>query len=289
MLKIPRILITIEISQVLAVTTAQTGGCNHHKNIMTTNDDIAPDIVSRINDAADQLFAEAGRVVFPNVDAVRRRAHVNMNYVTLVMRQWRQQHKPQPPITEESLPETLRHAGSQLLASFWREANAIGQAHLASATSAWEEEKKELEDLQAQLAAAVDGQAAELREASTALTHMRTQLTEAAAVQHRLEQRAVTAESECQGNARVLHQAQQEIQELRSLLRGAQTTQERLTQQLQEQLATHAATTERHMAEQTRYAEQLGQLKEEASQLRQRLADKTVEPSPKAAVQKRAR
>ena len=51
--------------------------------------DIPNDIVRRITLAAYQLHEENGRSTFPNVDAVRRKARVNMNDASAVMRAWR--------------------------------------------------------------------------------------------------------------------------------------------------------------------------------------------------------
>lgn len=236
-------------------------------------DDIAPDIVRRITDAADQLFDEGGRDALPNVDAVRRRAHANMNHVSLVMRTWRDQHKPQPPVSDELLPDALRQQSNTLILNLWRAANTIANDHLALAQAAWDTEKREQEELRAQLAAAFDGQTAELHETAAALTTLREEASAAAAVKGAFEQRAIAAEAESTANARVLRQAQNEIAELRKMLGTAQSSSDQLTQQLQEQAARHAAATERNLAEQTRYAEQLGQARQEASELRLRLSE----------------
>lgn len=240
-------------------------------------DDIAPDIVRRITDAADQLFEEGGRDGLPNVDAVRRRAHANMNHVSLVMRTWRDQHKPQPPASDELLPDALRLQSNTLILNLWRAANTIANDHLALAQAAWDTEKAEQEELRAQLAAAFDGQAAELRQTATALASLREEVHAAVGIKGALEQRAIAAEAESTANARVLRQAQNEITELRKLLSAAQSASDQLTQQLHEQMTRHAASAERNLTEQTRYAEQLGQARQEAAELRLRLSE--VRPS----------
>lgn len=245
-------------------------------------DDIAPDIVRRINDAADQLFDESGRNALPNVDAVRRRAHANMNHATLVMRAWRAQHKPQPPSTEEVLPDALQQQSAVLIASFWRAARAIASDHLAIAQAAWDTEKAEQEELRAQLAAAFDAQSTELHEAATARAKLHDEAAALARQNDALEQRAISAETESTTNARVLRQAQSEIAELRKLLGTAQAATDQLAQQLSEQITRHAAVTERNLAEQTRYAEQLGQARQEAAELRLRLTETTTPTSPGA-------
>lgn len=236
-------------------------------------DDIAPDIVRRITDAADQLFDEAGRNALPNVDAVRRRAHANMNHVSLVMRTWRDQHKSQQPASDELLPDALRQQCNTLILNLWRAANTIANDHLALAQAAWDTEKAEQEELRAQLAAAFDEQAAEVRDTASTLARVREELQADTAVKGALEQRTIAAEAESTANARVLRQAQNEIAELRKLLGAAQSSNDQLTQQLHEQATRHAAATERNLADQTRYAEQLGQARQEAAELRIRLSE----------------
>lgn len=236
-------------------------------------DDIAADIVRRITDAADKLFDEGGRDALPNVDAVRRRAHANMNHVSLVMRTWREQHKSQPPASDELLPDALRLQSNTLIVNLWRAAHTIANDHLALAQAAWDTEKAEQEELRAQLAAAFDEQATELREANAALSSLREEVLATAAIKDGLEQRAIAAEAEGTANARVLRQAQSEITELRKLLGATQSATDQLTQQLHEQTTRHAAAAERNLSEQTRYAEQLGQARQEAAELRIRLSE----------------
>ena len=246
---------------------------------MLPQDDIAPEIIRRISDAADQLFNEGGHDAVPSVDAVRRRARANMNHASLVMRTWRQQLKAQPGPTEELMPESLRHVGNQLMLDIWREATKTANTNLASAKAAWEEGRGELEEFRRQLSSAFDAQSRELQEATNALASLRTESDERAAACSALEQRTIEAETAHIGSERVLRQAQEEILELRKLLVAAQAAQERITQQLQEQLRAQVTAAERHLAEQKSTAEQLGQLRQETGELRARLA-KSASPMP---------
>lgn len=258
------------------------------EDIMLPHDDIDPEIIRRISDAADQLFNEGGHNAVPSVDAVRRRARANMNHASLVMRTWRQQLKAQPGPTEELMPESLRHIGNQLMLNIWREATKTASTHLASAKAAWEEERGELEEFRRQLSTAFDAQSRELQESTTALATLRTEGGERTAACSALEQRTIEAETAHIGSERVLRQAQEEILELRKLLVAAQAAQERITQQLQEQLRAQVAAAERHLAEQKSTAEQLGQLRQEAGELRARLAQSASPlPSPQTKTSRR--
>jgi len=244
------------------------------------SDDIAADIVRRITDAADQLFDEGGKSTFPNVDAVRRRAHANMNHVTLVMRTWREQHQPHSPSADEALPDALRQQSDALLGSFWRAARAIARADLEIALTAWNAEKAEQEELRSQLAAAFDAQSVELHQATASRAKIHEELIALAAAKNALEHRVIHAEAESTANARALGQAQSEITELHKLLGAVQSASDHLGRQLYEQETRHTAIAERNLAEQTRYAEQLGQARQEATELRARLSEASLLPPP---------
>lgn len=253
---------------------------------MLPHDDIDPDIVRRISDAADQLFNEGGHNAVPSVDAVRRRARANMNHASLVMRTWRQQLKAQPGPAEELMPESLRHVGNQLMLNIWREATRTAGTHLSSAKAAWEHERNELEEFRRQLSAAFDAQSQELQDATATLATLRRKNDEQAATCSTLEQRTIEAERGHIGGERVLRLAQEEIVELRKLLVAAQAAQDRMSQQLQEQLLAQVAAADRNLAEQKSTAEQLGQLRQEASELRARLAQS---PAPHLKAQANSR
>lgn len=235
---------------------------------MHARDEIDAEIVQRINDAADQLFAEGGRSAAPSVDAVRRRARANMNHASLVMRDWRLKLKAQPAPTEEAMPESMRHLGNQMTLHVWREANKIAVGQLADARAAWKEERAELEEFRHQLSAAFDAQSSDLEQTKHIISSLQAEL--AAHVNHAatLEQRAAQAEASNVGADKVLHHAQHEIKELHSLLRAAQSSQEDLTRQLQQHLASQVETAQRNLTEQTRLSEQVGQLRQETEQLR---------------------
>ncbi len=239
---------------------------------MNSQADIAPDIVRRINEAADQLYEEAGRNGFPNVDAVRRRARANMNHVSLVMRDWRHLHLVPSAVPEDALPAGLESAGRQLLNAFWREASAIANGHLQAAQAGWEQERGELEEFRDQLAAAFDAQAGELAAACQAGSALRAEIGTQQNQLAALTRRVADAETSAGNAGAALAHAQTQLRELHESLRLAQLAQQQLAQQLQEQHAAADTAAERNLGEQTRYAEQLGQARQEAAGLRTQLA-----------------
>jgi chromosome segregation ATPase len=250
---------------------------------MHANDQIDAEIVQRITDAADQLFAESGRGTAPSVDAVRRRARANMNHASLVMREWRRKLKAQPAPTEEAMPESMRHLGNQMTLNVWREANKIAVGQLVDAKAAWQEERAELEEFRHQLSMAFDVQLGEMEQARHTISNLQAELANHVTTAATLEQRAVQAETSNIGADKVLRHAQEEIKELHSLLRASQASQEQLARQLQQHLASQIETAQRNLAEQTCLSEQLGQLRQEAEQLRAQLTPPHTLPTTSVA------
>jgi myosin heavy subunit len=239
---------------------------------MESHADISPDIVRRINEAADQLYEEAGRSAFPNVDAVRRRARANMNHASLVMRDWRHRHIAPTAVPEDALPDSLEPAARQLLNAFWREASILANGHLQTAQTGWDQERSELEEIRDQLAAAFDTQAGELAAAHQTNAALRNEISAQQEQLVELAQRAEEALAKAGNADAALEHAKTQLQELHESLRQAQHTQQQLAQRLQEQHAAATATAERNLSEQTRYAEQLGQARQEAAGLHAQLA-----------------
>jgi len=131
----------------------------------TASSDVPSETVQRIISAADQLYEENGRVSFPNVDAVRRRARVNMNDASAVMRIWRRtQSAAATPLTA-SIPEIVQKACHAMLATVWATATDSANSSLQMAQAGWEQERSESEACRQQLASAFDAQTEELTRA----------------------------------------------------------------------------------------------------------------------------
>ena len=127
--------------------------------------DIPSDTMKRITSAADQLFEEGGRQAFPNVDAVRRKARVNMNDASSVMRVWRRtQTAAAAPLTT-AIPIAVQDASQSLVVNLWKAATTAANASLEAAQAGWELERREAETSREQLATALDCQTEELTEA----------------------------------------------------------------------------------------------------------------------------
>lgn len=105
--------------------------------------DIPSDTMKRITSAADQLFEEGGRQAFPNVDAVRRKARVNMNDASSVMRVWRRtQTAAAAPLTT-AIPIAVQDASQSLVVNLWKAATTAANASLEAAQAGWELERRE--------------------------------------------------------------------------------------------------------------------------------------------------
>lgn len=135
--------------------------------------DIPPEICQRIAIAAEQLYEENGRAAFPSVDAVRRKARVNMNFASLFMKQWRRLQVAGGVAPGEPPPDGLRRAAQEFLAAVWKEATDRAAARLQAAQAGWDIERTEAEAARFQLAAAFDWQTDELQAAQSACGAMR--------------------------------------------------------------------------------------------------------------------
>jgi len=117
---------------------------------------ITPEIEQRIIAAADALYAEGNKEKFPTVDEVRKRAKTSMGDVSAVMRDWRRQQTAQAKTPDEDLPAELVSASESLAASIWKTAQGISRDALNAAQAAWEKERAESEQLQAEMAEAFE-------------------------------------------------------------------------------------------------------------------------------------
>lgn len=105
---------------------------------------IPADIRSRIIEAAQALYEQSGKEVFPTVADVRRRAKADMNTTTVVMREWKRQLTARPAPVAVVVPDQVQHAMTEALASVWGTATEISNASLRAAEAAWDTERQEL-------------------------------------------------------------------------------------------------------------------------------------------------
>lgn len=164
--------------------------------------DVPSDIEQRIISAADQLYEENGRASIPNVDTVRRRARVNMNDASAVMRVWRRTHSAAAAAPTASIPEHVQGACQALLASVWTAATESANTSLQMAQLGWEQERAEAEACRQQLAGAFDSQTEELALAqrhadalTKRLADLEAELKDRVAKTEELEGRSVRAEA----------------------------------------------------------------------------------------------
>lgn len=127
-----------------------------------SSNDVPSDIAKRITSAADQLYEENGKTAFPNVDTVRRRARVNMNDASAVMRTWRRAQTALAAPLQAAIPDVVQGASQTMLVAVWTAATESANNNLQMAQAGWEQERAEAEACRVQLARAFDGQTEEL-------------------------------------------------------------------------------------------------------------------------------
>lgn len=143
--------------------------------------DIPAETVKRIMIAADQLYEEGGKKSLPNVDAVRRRARVNMNDASNVMRAWRREHTTPASPLAVAIPPQVQEAGNALLEGVWNAAVTRANESLLAAQSGWELERAEADACRRQLASAFDQQSEELTTVCRSIETLERQLADQAA------------------------------------------------------------------------------------------------------------
>jgi colicin import membrane protein len=145
-----------------------------------THADIPGETVKRITMAADQLYEECGRSAFPNVDAVRRRARVNMNDASKVMRSWRRAQGSAATPLAATIPAPVQQACNAFLEAVWTEATNAANANLQAAQAGWDLERAEAEACREQLAVAFDKQSEELATAAQTIESLERKLRDQA-------------------------------------------------------------------------------------------------------------
>jgi chromosome segregation ATPase len=171
--------------------------------------DPSQDARDRILAAADALYEQAGREVFPTVDAVRKAAKANMNEASTVMKEWRRT-QARPASVAVQVPEPVQQAAGLAVVAIWQAAQKeVANDALRAAQAGWEAERQEVEALSQQMADAYEAQALELEAAQARIAELDAALQQAvtAAATHQaaldqvrtalvdLQQRASTAEA----------------------------------------------------------------------------------------------
>lgn len=130
---------------------------------------IPADIRSRIIEAANSLYENAGRERLPTVAAVRFAAQVDMNATTIVMREWKRLQTAQPAPVAVSVPDLVQQAASEAVAVVWTAAQELANASLRSAQASWDKERAELDDMRQELSELTDAQRHEIEGLNTKL------------------------------------------------------------------------------------------------------------------------
>ncbi|MES3022803.1 MAG: DNA-binding protein [Pseudomonadota bacterium] len=136
------------------------------------------DIRARIIDAANALYEEAARLIFPTVDAVRKRARVNMNDASTCMKEWRRAQTANSPVPAE-VPAAIQQTNNSALAEIWLAAVTLANESLRAAQAGWDIERAESDTLAQQMANAFEEQAAELDTVKSTVVEFQATLSDA--------------------------------------------------------------------------------------------------------------
>jgi colicin import membrane protein len=139
--------------------------------------EISQGVRDRIFTAADAMYVESDRRTFPTVDAVRKRARVNMNDASAGMKEWRRAQTATAGPVVGQLPAELQGSCIAVLSGLWKEATSQANENLRTAQAGWEAERAESEELSRQLAAAYDAQTGELEAAQLEIARLHAKMT----------------------------------------------------------------------------------------------------------------
>lgn len=142
--------------------------------------ELAKDTRDRIFAAADSLYEQAGRTVFPTVDAVRKTAKVNMNDASAGMKEWRRAQTTQAAPVAVQVPEAVQQASGAALAALWQSAQELANESLRAAQAGWDGERAEADTLTRQMADAYETQAVELEAAQGEIARLKAAAEESA-------------------------------------------------------------------------------------------------------------
>ena len=141
-------------------------------------DSVDKSVIGRIEQAANELYVENNQERFPTVDAVRRRAKVDMNTASLVMKDWRKKQLSKAAPAVVDVPKELSEIFSHSIKSIWEQAQAIANESLKLAQQNWENERQEAEGMTAEISKAFDEQTLQLEEAAKENSKLKEQLRE---------------------------------------------------------------------------------------------------------------
>lgn len=132
------------------------------KMVQVTNE-----VKQRIIAAAEQLH-ESNPDRMPTVAEVRQIAQANMNDVSVVMKEWRQNKLMPVKRIEEEAPNEIQIEAKALVTKIWSMAREQADVKLREAETRFTEERYQAEQLRSELSEACDGLQEQLEEATGA-------------------------------------------------------------------------------------------------------------------------
>lgn len=159
----------------------------------------------RVFTAADALFEELGRASLPTVADVRKRACVDSNAATRLLREWRQERRKEVSDPAEEAPVELQASITAAVSSIWRSARRMSRQEFDTARAEWEAERKHTTAMLAEVSAGYDEKIAELRAAEERTSALQATIEGKEAQLHDLRDRiAVATEQLKSGKEQVL-------------------------------------------------------------------------------------
>lgn len=150
----------------------------------------------RVWSAADALFEQGDRSVFPTVDAVWKAAQVNMNDASTAMREWRQRQIDRAKRSDLPVPIALERSFRQALEAMWLAAQSAAGQTLDEAQAAWDIERQEAQTLTGQMGEAFDAQSREMQAARESLEAFERQRRELQAQTEDLQMQLVRCQAD---------------------------------------------------------------------------------------------
>jgi chromosome segregation ATPase len=152
------------------------------------------EIKNRIFEAADELYLELNGQSFPTVPAVREKAGVDMNQACKHMREWRESKKGQNVPVIHDMPENIQNLAKKHMSAMWAESQKLTNESLRIATSGWDKERQEAEEIRIQLSNAFDECSSELDDKLARNVDLEKMLAESAEEKNVLKARCMLAE-----------------------------------------------------------------------------------------------
>lgn len=230
---------------------------------------VEKEIQDRIIAAANSLYEQGGRAVFPKVDTVRKEARANMNDVSEVMKFWRAKQMARPEPVVVHVPDTVAQAGHAALVMLWQSAQELSNNALRAAQKSWEADRQAADLLSQEMADAYDARTLELDAAQAQINELHTSVTQAlnekTQLQMQIEQmRLELSAAKMAADNQVSQLQTQHRSEVDALNRAMDSEKARRLEEVQLQRDDLNENTQKAVSERDQFRAEIAQLKAQA-------------------------